>query len=676
MKASRRRATALSAGSVVLLAGGVHAGPPGDYGDAPVGEVWQGIQAYPGVLARWVSYYQHTSAVTSGVQHNNGTWLNPGATFQLGVIGPGVYNDTPQNPGSPENDSRPIIGLDALGASPTADLEVRVSTSPLHNESETFYLSVLIDSNGDGQWRDGKYLDLSLAGWFAEWVVRDMPISLKPGQLGTYTIRSIRVPDPMLPKWMRLVLADHPIGTVLSGQLFTSGGSQFWDGTMPQVHGWKGEIEDFRLDFEPPGVIPGTTAGVWRKQLLGWTGGGGGGGGKPVCAVNFKGPFRMTVNWCDLGFTRFNLNYNFNSFSNGCGINPNVLWGMYGLKHLEGVLGPPTVAVANPGLFGARGAGATITCADGQFLTMPAAFEGQPFLDGGVVSVNSLTGTPPGPLMIDACYTRPPRRYRAYRLYFKTVSCGSLHETRTVIPSPATAEPLDQIPSIASVGTPLDYVDLVAGDLEEDFIDPSPEESRPFPDPDFADYTTTLNNPFSSEARLDFAAVFSPPASFLLRDASYMVRPRIPVSHHAAGVRFSYRTSLPGDAPTVTLTSRAGEQRLYTLPPTFDWAQGLVAVPDGFDLTSVMVTMQDGNIDDLVIDIESANWLGLPEEPPACPCAADFDASGGTPDAGDIDVFFAAWLAGDPAADTDCSGGTPDVGDIDVFFGEWLAGGC
>jgi hypothetical protein len=60
----------------------------------------------------------------------------------------------------------------------------------------------------------------------------------------------------------------------------------------------------------------------------------------------------------------------------------------------------------------------------------------------------------------------------------------------------------------------------------------------------------------------------------------------------------------------------------------------------------------------------------------ACPCPADFDASGGTPDASDINAFFTAWLAGDPTADTDCSGGTPDATDIDVFFAAWLNGGC
>jgi hypothetical protein len=59
-----------------------------------------------------------------------------------------------------------------------------------------------------------------------------------------------------------------------------------------------------------------------------------------------------------------------------------------------------------------------------------------------------------------------------------------------------------------------------------------------------------------------------------------------------------------------------------------------------------------------------------------CPCPADFDASGGTPDTTDIDAFFTAWLLGEPAADADCSGGTPDTTDIDAFFQQWLAGGC
>jgi uncharacterized membrane protein len=60
----------------------------------------------------------------------------------------------------------------------------------------------------------------------------------------------------------------------------------------------------------------------------------------------------------------------------------------------------------------------------------------------------------------------------------------------------------------------------------------------------------------------------------------------------------------------------------------------------------------------------------------SCPCPADFNGSGGTPDVSDIDAFFTGWLAGAANADADCSGGTPDVTDIGVFFSAWLAGGC
>lgn len=63
-------------------------------------------------------------------------------------------------------------------------------------------------------------------------------------------------------------------------------------------------------------------------------------------------------------------------------------------------------------------------------------------------------------------------------------------------------------------------------------------------------------------------------------------------------------------------------------------------------------------------------------DPRCCPCPADFDRSGGTPDTIDIDAFFTAWLTGEPSADADCSEGTPDTSDIDEFFRTWLAGGC
>lgn len=59
-----------------------------------------------------------------------------------------------------------------------------------------------------------------------------------------------------------------------------------------------------------------------------------------------------------------------------------------------------------------------------------------------------------------------------------------------------------------------------------------------------------------------------------------------------------------------------------------------------------------------------------------CPCIADFDRSGGTPDTTDVALYFDLWLAGNATTDTDCSGGTPDTNDVELFFTQWLAGGC
>jgi hypothetical protein len=112
---------------------------------------------------------------------------------------------------------------------------------------------------------------------------------------------------------------------------------------------------------------------------------------------------------------------------------------------------------------------------------------------------------------------------------------------------------------------------------------------------------------------------------------------------------------------------------------TYTWTEGATTLATGVSPTislpvgphTITLTVSDNrgatNTDTVLVTINP---------PESCPCVADFDASGGTPDAGDVDAFFIAWLAGDAAADADCSGGTPDAGDVDVFFIEWLAGGC
>ena len=55
------------------------AGPPGDYGDAPVGNTGDGINAYAGVTSRFATRFNHTSTVFSPI-HPHGAWLNAGGT--------------------------------------------------------------------------------------------------------------------------------------------------------------------------------------------------------------------------------------------------------------------------------------------------------------------------------------------------------------------------------------------------------------------------------------------------------------------------------------------------------------------------------------------------------------------------------------------------------------------
>ena len=117
----------------------------------------------------------------------------------------------------------------------------------------------------------------------------------------------------------------------------------------------------------------------------------------------------------------------------GCA--PDLLWGMYGYKHLAGVMVPPTVALNNPAFFTPGTGGLTaLSCPDGSVLNLPAAVQGFPPTFTGHVAAATLRGGT-APAAFRACYGAP-KRFRAYRAFLEVMSCGSVHQSMAVQTGP------------------------------------------------------------------------------------------------------------------------------------------------------------------------------------------------------------------------------------------------
>jgi len=589
----RHQALLIAASFMVAVAGlGVFASsaiaqpPPGDFGDAPVGDVADNIQAYPGVLARWVSWYQHRNSVTVPVQHLNGTWLHTGSTFRLGQIPPTPSADTLQQPGAPENDADPIIVLEALGPNPLAQLLVKVSTDAAHDPAQPFYLNVFIDQNRTGEWKDGWYLGSPVIAWDLEWVVQDLPIQMPADEVRDVSFGYIRLADPTQSVWLRLVVSDAPVGTILKA------GEPFWDATMNASHGWNGEIEDHLLDYQTV-YQPGK--GIYPWWVFGRGGGGGGGNPKPACDAFYVAPKVLLTPLCADGQVFFNPTYRVTERQDGC--DQGLLWGMYGLKHLAGIISPPIVTLnpAGPGFFepGTLGDN-TLTCDDGTVLTLPAAVQGFGPMFQGHVSAATLRGGTVPPAFA-ACYPAP-KRFRAYRAFLEVMSCGSVHQSVAV----RTGPPQAHTPSaIQAIGQRVDHVDFIIGDLVEAFLDL--EYERPFPDPDFEDYS--IWPPAGGE--LDEETFVSAPASLRLQGAIYSVRPSLPtvVPMRATRVDLSYQTA-PGTLGLVTATNTAGDVFSADLPEADTWLPFTLSLPEEFELDMVEIELEDGWLDDLVVSLD------------------------------------------------------------------------
>ncbi len=597
------RAAVLGLLGAAILAPAAIAQPPGDFGDAPVGDIADNILAYPGVLARWVSWYHHKNTVTSPVLHGHGTWLNTGATFQLGEVPPVESMDTTQTPNAPENDAHPTILLEALGPNPLAQLNLTVSTTADHDPDKPIYLNVLIDQNRTGEWKDGWHLGTQVVAWDLEAVVRDLPILMPAGEVRRVAIGPIRLADPTASVWIRLVVSDAPIA-------WLSRPGTHWDGTMIGIHDWKGEIEDHLLEYSPTHQPGQSTKGIFlRRVLSGEAPGGGGGGGdpKPSCDLTFAGPRVVRTPWCPQQ-RPVNFFYRINETNDGC--DPGVLWGIYGFTLIRGNGMEPNVVLNNPAFFVPGGAGTnTLVCPDGAVLTLPAMVEGEPPRFQGIVSADTLRK---GlfPASFNACYPDPPR-FRVYRGYLQNMTCGSAHHNRTVATGPAGAHSPS---SVVYAGESIDFVDFMAGDLIEDFADDF--NDRPFPDPDFGDFAVLELGPDSTWF-LDPETSVSGPSSMFLNDAIYFVQPTMPTCPaapnpdedqpgvpcpvRAVAVSFSY-LGLPG---TVTLTSSStGEAVTEMLFPDDDWTTITLELADDFQLDSIEIFMFSGWIDQLTVHLD------------------------------------------------------------------------
>ncbi len=562
-------------------------GPPGDYGDAPVGDTTQGILAYPGVLARWTTNYQHTNTVASPVQHNNGTWLNPGATFFLGDVPPPVNLDSLLNPGSPDNDAFPQIVVDNLGPIPRAEVRLRVSTSSTHTGA-TFYLNMFIDQNRDGQWKDGYYLGTPLAAWVPEWQIADYPINVaQAGQAVDLILSPIALADPLNPVWVRTIVSDTPIGTILKA------GAAFWDTTMPQTHGYKGEIEDVYLGYNPNPPPAGRSPGVWLRQIYYSGPVGQPGQRRPACDVRFTGPKEIGLVACP-AITPIPLDFQVTDLLGGCA-NADVLIGIYGIAPIKGGPGPQ-VNLNAAGLpagsnFGPAGP-AIVTCPNGPpNLALPAAVQGFGRLWQGTVPASLLA---PRLNILDGCYADPPKVSRRWRIFVETQTCGSDHRGLTVANKPRLPQNTAAAAAISTLGGSGGHVDLLYPGAEEPFDRPP---DLPFPSPDFANYQFLLNTPPFSAAGLSVEQSHSPPTSLRLIDASYFAfGPGSDPFFRTDTVTFWYYSEVLG----VNLTSADGlliHEDLPILPGV--WQQHAVTLPPGFELGTIEIAGGDGWIDDI-----------------------------------------------------------------------------
>ncbi|MBD3218802.1 MAG: hypothetical protein GF310_11025 [candidate division Zixibacteria bacterium] len=642
---------------LVLLPSAASAGPSGDYGDAPVGDAVDNIEAYPGVLSRFVSYYNHTNTVFMPM-HDHGTYVNSGAEFQLGVIAPSIKTDTQQDPALPENDCYPLILLEGThptpGPNPLASFAIDITTTASHNPDDTLFINVFVDQNRDGQWKDGYLFGTQVFTWNKEWAFEDFAVFQGADQTVLHTLSFFRMANPTEDVWVRVIVSNERIGAKYRDN--PPVGIGMWDATMPSTVTATGEVEDFLLSYySNPMAMPTTGSrpyGIVLRRFL--QPNPPPGAPKPDCFLFFakatypRPPFDLRrrvilTPACADGGVDFGLSFTTANLNGGCD-NADALVGIYGYKLVEGRGMEPIVTQtgAPPGL-----AAPPLVCPPaGPNLTLPGAHPDDPInFTKDEEGVAPVTNWRAGTKFFNACYPDPPR-YRRYASKLIAKACGSEIANHTAVPG--YDDPYNYTVPQSTLGPHPGQnaeVHFVHGGLWEKFEDP--DEPVPFPDPDFTAFSfyTTQPSGFADLVTDDFN---SAPSSARLFNGGYEVSPMIPEETIPEAVEFWYK----GIGGTYTILG-TGDPLVGTLPEAESWTEFSIPLPAEYIPEFIQFEFLDGYLDDIFLPLTG---YSPDEAQPYQDCNDN-----GTPDDQDIEDGFSEDANGNFIPD-ECDGYVPPAG--------------
>lgn len=250
MVSSRLRAAAWSFLLLMILAIPSAAQPAGDYGDAPEGvrALYSGFSA--GVIGRFPT--EHATA-------NSRYGLPGGHTLVTGEerLGPSVSLELgPRDDTDPDGTHNfidddfdnglsgsacPLSSSGPFTPSTLVSLSVQITVAA-NAPAGTRYINVLIDKDHNGIWSDS-------GG--TEWVVKDHPVNIAPGQTQTVTVGSFAITPHSSPMWTRIALSRERVVDVVPVD------STGWDGSGSFSHG---EIEDYLLSHSVSSVQEASSA--------------------------------------------------------------------------------------------------------------------------------------------------------------------------------------------------------------------------------------------------------------------------------------------------------------------------------------------------------------------------------------------------------------------------------